>query len=888
MHSGERFNIVAAFGYSESAINVSTIAGREEGHRRSIGPPHNIHPYRQPRTVSRAIHKDPVGPAPSRRRRYWPTIVLGVVIVVPVAVVSTGWLIVHASLPQLDGARTAPLSAAVTIERDALGVPTVKGQTRDDVAYASGFVHAQDRFFQMDLLRRVAAGEMGALIGPAALPLDQRDRPMRFRAHAQAALAALPADQRQLIERYTAGVNDGLRSLRARPFEYWLLRTQPVPWRAEDTLLAVYAMYFDLQYEQVRRVLSRAALRERVSAGQLAFLLPQTSHWDAPLDSESRESAESGTAASAVAVPASPPWLHAAQSAADIEPDAGAQASRLLAGVPGFVGGAGAVSAMIGSNSFAVDGVHGTQGGALVASDMHLGLSLPNIWYRISLAYPAPDGGVRRITGVSLPGAPLVVAGSNGHIAWAFTNSYGRFVDLIELQRDPADPQRYRVPGGAWEVARVIHERLDVKGAASVDLPVAQTRWGPQLVVGAHAYALHWVAQDPQAVNLNLVNLEGIANIADALHAASTFGVPTQNFTVADAQGHIGWTLAGPLPRFADPDASEAAFDGLPFNSDTYAGWKGYLSGDAYPVRMNPAIGRIWTANNRTLPLTEVARIGDAGTDLGARATQIRNDLLALPHATARDMLAVQTDDRAFWIEYWRRIALGALDARALDGHPQRAEFRRLVQGWNGRADVDGVGYRLVRAFYFSLYEAWFGALDKELGTVAPELSYRAANTRNDATMETLADHHAWIPAGFADWRAFMLERIDHSIAQLPKGTKLADASWGEHNRSAIAHPFARMLPAWLPWVRGWLGTPPDPLPGDINMPRVQLPAFGASERFVVSPGREAEGIFEMPGGQSGNPASPYFIAGHEAWVHGDATPFVPGPAVHTLTLTAK
>jgi len=387
---------------------------------------------------------------------------------------------------------------------------------------------------------------------------------------------------------------------------------------------------------------------------------------------------------------------------------------------------------------------------------------------------------------------------------------------------------------------------------------------------------LHWVAQDPRAVNMNLMRLEGATNVADALHAAQTFGVPTQNFTVADAQGHIGWTLAGPLPRFADADANAAALSGFPFRSSAYAGWQGYLPPEAYPVRVDPPAGRIWTANNRTLPLDEAARIGDAGTDLGARATQIRDDLLALPHASERDMLAVQTDDRALWIEYWRRIALDALDAQALSGHPQRAEFRRLVQAWDGRADADAVGYRLVRAFYYSLYDAWFGALDTQMSEVAPLVSYRAANTRYEATMETLAGHHAWIPEGLADWRAFVLDRIDRAIAQLPTGTKLEDARWGERNRSAIAHPFARSLPAWLPWVRDWLSTPRDPLPGDTNMPRVQSPAFGASERFNVSPGRENDGM------------SPYFIAGHEAWVHGDAAPFLPGAAVHTLTLTVS
>lgn len=822
------------------------------------------------------IHDDPFDPFPQKRRRAWPLILLCVVVIAVGALVAAAGLTLRASLPPLDGTRDAPISATVTIARDALGVPTVQGSTRDDVAYATGFVHAQDRFFQMDLLRRVAAGEMAALIGPAALPLDRRDRPWRFREHARATLAALPADQRQLIERYAAGVNDGLRSLRARPFEYWLLRTQPVPWRAEDTLLAVYAMYFDLQYGQVTHVLSRAALRERVPADLLAFLLPATSRWDAPLDGMHT------VAPSPATLPAPPPWLSAARSAANIAPEATA----LSSGVPGFIGTGAAVNSMVGSNGFAVDGAHGVDGRALLASDMHLGLSLPNIWYRLSLIYRAPDGGMRRITGVSLPGTPLVVAGSNGHIAWGFTNSYGRFIDLVELVRDPADPLRYGVPDGGWQRAQVIHERLDVNGGASVDLPVVQTRWGPRIVAGPHAYAVHWVAQDPQAINVNLMQLESVSNVADALRTAQTSGVPTQNFMAADAQGHIGWTLAGPLPRFADTNTANAAtLASLPLRSDTYRGWHGYLPPEAYPSRIDPPAGRIWSANNRTLPADEAARIGDAGADLGARATQIRDDLLALPHATERDMLATQTDDRALWIEPWRRIALDALDASALDGHPERAAFRRLVETWNGRADVSAVGYRLLRAFYYSLYDAWFGALDKEMSAFAPELGYRAANSRYEATMETLAEQHAWVPEGYADWRAFVLDRIDRSIAQLPKGTRLGDARWGERNRSAIAHPFARMVPSWLPWVRGWLSTPSDPLPGDINMPRVQSPAFGASERFAVSPGHEQDGIFEMPGGQSGNPLSPYFLAGHETWVRGDAAPFLPGPAVHTLKL---
>jgi len=493
---------------------------------------------------------------------------------------------------------------------------------------------------------------------------------------------------------------------------------------------------------------------------------------------------------------------------------------------------------------------------------------------------------MHHVTGVSLPGAPLVIAGSNGQVAWGFTNSYGRFIDLIELQRSPADPSQYRIADGSWERVTVHRERIAVNGGVPVDLQVIDTRWGPQIVVGTHAYALRWVAHDPQAVNLNLQRLEDSASVTDALHVAQTSGIPTQNFVVADSQGKIGWTLAGPLPqRDASDDASSAPLGDLPFKSLTYRGWQGYLAPDAYPVRIDPPLGRLWTANNRTLPSGEATLPGDAGADLGARASQIRDDLFAVPRATERDMLSIQSDDRALWIDSWRRIALSTLDADALKNHPRRAEFRHLIETWNGRADADAIGYRLVRGFYFSLYDAWFGKLDADLAATDPQLGLRVASSRYDAVMEALAAHRAWVPEGFIDWRAFMLDRIDHAIAQLPADTKLPDARWGERNRAAIEHPFARLVPAWLPWVHAWLAAPRDPLPGDFNMPRVQGRAFGASERMVVSPGREQDGIFEMPGGQSGHPLSPYFLAGHEAWVRGDATPFLPGAAVHRLEL---
>ncbi|MEX3932459.1 penicillin acylase family protein [Paraburkholderia phymatum] len=808
----------------------------------------------------------------------------GIVVALLCAALLGGWLLLRGSLAQLDGTQRAPsLSAKVTIERDALGVPTIHGASRADVAYATGFLHAQDRFFQMDLLRRVAAGEVSALIGPNALDLDRRNRLHRFRARAHALVEAMPADQRQIAERYTAGVNAGLAALSSRPFEYWMLRTRPEAWRPEDSLLVVYAMYFDLQSFETRRILARAVLRERVPADLYAFLLPAASHWDAPLDSASTPPVEPAR------IPATrPDWLSATKpvsAARDASDTRDASDGRDDAGANGSA---------VGSNGWVVDGAHSARGGAILASDMHLGLSLPNIWYRVSLTWPAEDGQpMHALTGVSLPGTPLVIAGSNGKIAWGFTNSYGRYIDLIELHRNSADPLQYRAPDGAWTRADVHHEIIGVKGGASVDLPVIETRWGPQIDVGARAYALRWVAHDREAVNLNLQRLEDAKTIDDALHVAQTSGIPTQNFMVADSRGNIGWTLAGPLPQRDASDAKSGAESDTPYDPATYNGWQRYLPPASYPKRIDPPLGRLWTANNRALMSDEAALIGDAGADLGARASQIRDDLLAAPSPDERAMLSIQTDDRAQWIDAWRRVALEALDASALAGHPQRLAFRQQLLAWNGRADADAVGYRLTRGFFFSLYDAWFGRLDADLASAIPgggdgnaPLGLRVASSRYEAVMETLAEHHAWVPDGFIDWRTFVLDRIDHAIAQLPADVAIDDARWGERNRAAIEHPFARMVPAWLPWVRGWLGAPHDPLPGDINMPRVQAPSFGASERMIVSPGREQTGIFEMPGGQSGNPLSPYFLAGHEAWVRGAKASFLPGTPVHRLTLS--
>ena len=789
-------------------------------------------------------------------------------VVVLVAAACGVWLFLRASLAQLDGQRRVPqLSNTVTVTRDANGVPTISGANRLDVAYATGFVHAQERFFQMDLLRRSAAGELAELFGPKALPLDRAHRLHRFRARAAVVLQRMGQADRALLDRYAAGVNDGIDALGARPFEYALTGSAPRAWTPADSLLVIWAMYLDLQGNQEPRELARGWLADHLDPAQRAFLLPEASTWDAPLDAD-------GIGQAPAPLPATAPAWWGRKTVGSPSP-----AARLA--MADFTDA-------VGSNNDALAGTRTASGAAIVSNDMHLGLQLPNIWFRLALRFSGADGQPQRVVGVSLPGAPpLVIVGSNGHVAWAFTNSYADTLDLVRLEADAAHPRQVRTPAG-WETPADAVETILVKGAPAERMTVRETSLGPVRTAGGQLYAVHWIAHAPEAINVNHWRLEGARTVDAALAIAASDGIPAQNVVVGDERGNIGWTVAGALPA-RDADARGAAVS-FPLGLDgAVATWHGVLAPEAHPRVLNPPGGQLVTANNRQLAGPDAQLLGDAGYDLGARAQQLAGELRALgARAEVPQVFGAMLDDRALFIDGWRTRALAALDDRALAGHPARAEFRRLLQtSWDGHASVGSVGYRLAQGFRLSLYDLLFEGANAEMAKLDPKASMLAATSRWSVVVARLLDERpaAWLPAGYADWQAVQLAAIDRTIADITNngakdGTPLAQATWGKHNTAAIVHPIAMAVPL----LRGWLGVPADPLPGDGNMPRVAGPKFGQSERLTVSPGREEQGLFDMPGGQSGHPLSPYFLRGHADWVQGRALPLLPGATEHTLT----
>jgi penicillin amidase len=359
---------------------------------------------------------------------------------------------------------------------------------------------------------------------------------------------------------------------------------------------------------------------------------------------------------------------------------------------------------------------------------------------------------------------------------------------------------------------------------------------------------------------------------------ANISGAPAQNFTCADRSGRIGWTVMGRMPR-------RVGFDGrLPTSwADGTRRWDGWLEPAEYPRIIQPPLGRIWTANNRVVSGPMLAKMGDGGYDLGARAGQIKGALLAIERASEPDMLKVQLDDRALFLARWRELLLKLLDPKTAGTDARRAEARRLVDLWGGHASVDSAGYRIVRSFRLELASQVLGALTAASKKADERFDW--GNQRQwEAPLWTLVTErpaHLLNPA-FATWDAQLLSAVDLTLARISKeGGALADHPWGERNTSAFHHPLSLAVPA----LGRFLDLPPDRLPGDSNMPRFQSPSSGASERMVVSPGREAQGLFHMPGGQSGHPLSPHYRDGHGAWVKGEPTPFLPGPPVHVLTL---
>lgn len=762
-----------------------------------------------------------------------------------------GWFLLRGSLAQLDGEQVLPgLSAPVEVERDGMGRVRLDAANRLDISRALGFLHAQDRFFQMDLTRRSAAGELAELFGEAALDFDRERRIHQARTRLQRVWDAFDDGDKALLQAYVEGVNDGLEALTAWPWPYVALRSRPRPWEPVDSLLTGFAIALDLQDHRGDLDRLNGVAKAHMPESVFSYLMEHPSELSAPMDGELPPDP---------AMPSSSTWRE------------------------WILRGNGSVGAMpieeglpFGSNAWAIGPTGTRHGRAVISFDMHLRQQVPNTWYYAHWSYEE-EGLPVEVVGLTLPGLPLMIAGSNGGIAWGFTNAYVDLTDLVELEMN-GDRQEYRSAEG-WERIEIETERIEVAGRSADLLPVRLTRWGPVLPGASgsgKSYALAWAGHWKEFLNLRLLDFETANNLEKAFERADSVRMPAQNLVLADAEGRIGWRVIGGVMERSVADGR------FPHASAELSElWQGFRT-DAMPQIVDPEFARIWTANSIVSTKADYASLGAGGFQVDGRSWMIREELLQRDDWDERSSATLQLDVRSVVMERWHRLFLETLDDRALHERPSRNRIHQALQGWTAGATVDSSAYLLVWSARERLAQRVLQRLFGPIRREDPGLDFRFYRWEEPVYRLLIEQPSGASDPQVSSWRSEILRALEVTAERLEaEYGSLEAAQWGAFNRASVQHP----LSAAFPWLGRVLDMADAPIPGDRFTIRTQRQTLGQSQRLSVAPAWEADGLFNMPGGASDHFLSPFYRAGHQEWLDGSPLPLLSGPARHRLVL---
>jgi len=793
------------------------------------------------------------------------------------------------SLPIVSGdVRVEGLSAAVAVRRDARSMPAIEAAGFRDALFAQGFAHAQDRLFQMDLYRRLALGRLSALVGPDALGLDAFHRRLGFAGVAEAVLEKMPAERRADLDAYVAGVNAGIKTRRGLPLEHRLLGVEPEAWTARDSVAMVLFMFRALAGDFGGEHIA-AAMREALPESVTRFVIPERTRFDAPMTGRNWREGD------AAAIPPASDVDWRGLSSQDFGPRPGRPWPIDDVPLEDTLG------AMPGSNAWAVAGERTARGGALLASDMHQPLGVPNVWHPVQMAWGgggwSETGGERvelrssrergQAVGLSLPGLPGIVAGSNGAVAWGSTNLVADVLDRIVIEIDPENPGRYRTPDG-WEPFETSVAAIDVRGRAPFFVMIDRTRWGAVIErdLKGRPLARAWTGTRAEAINMASLDMLFADDLDDAAEVAAHAGGPPLNTMIADDHGRIGWMVSGWIPARRGFDGSEPASwaDG--------AGWDGPLPESRRPTLLDPDDGLVWSSNNRGGSLERFRPIGRVFAP-PVRAWRVRQMLRNANGVDERDMLAMQYDVRAVAMDFFR----DQLEAAFEDEPPESPRLRVIVRealAWEGDADAESAAYRYLRGFRHVLMRELVGELVEPVLAVDPGFQFWPPTDEPVRRLLEAQPAHL-LPPGHADWPAYLRSAFARSARGVAEeadafGERLGpSATWGEANRLKMQHPMSALAPSWLTTIAGgalaMLDMPRHEQSGDVHTVRVARPTFGSSSQLVVSPGAEHRGHLMMPGGISGNPFSPHYRDRHRAWASGTPEPLLAGEPVDTLLL---
>jgi penicillin amidase len=908
-------------------------------------------------TNTDVVHDEPLSPEEAalqaKRRRIFRRIVvilstLVVLLVVIGSLVARHWLrqTMRDSLPQLDGSLSLPgLSAPVTIQRDTHGVPHLRAASLDDLVLAQGFVTTQDRLWQMDALRRHAAGTLAEILGPGLLAHDRLQRTLELRVAADRALTTLPPDQLHLLERYAAGVNASIDLQRAHlPLEFRLLHYQPAPWTPRDSLLTGLVMFQDLT-TSFPTELNREALTAKLPAHLIDDLYPTVTWRDHPpaqavVDLTTRQKAipnvpldESQTrldipnaknpGAPSIAVSSRRVGYsrHARTALSPTrQPNSGPDTNSNTASPAGLLALQQILRNPIcdgcfaGSNNWVISGAHTITGKPLLANDMHLAHNVPGIWYQADLEAPTAAGDLH-VTGVSLPGVPFIIVGHNDHVAWGFTNLGAEVEDVyVEHVRGGGDGGEYESQSGVWKPLLHDREIIHVKGGKDFALDIPATQHGTAITpiisgvlpTEKRALSLRWVIYDPANISPSFLAIDTAASAAGLVAAFSTFGGPAQNLIYADDQGHIGYHAVGHIPLrgsvMTPSPISTVPADAL----DTTQEWVGTIPYDKLPQVADPPNGILATANNRITPdgYPYPIALNWGSPYRNQRIWKVLTDrsIASKNKLTPADMLAVQTDVYSDIDHVLAQRLAYAIDHATrpdltIDKHLHQAAD--ILRDWNGTVDANAAAPAIVAAARAALWPILINAqvpapANANKNAIPVSALYSWGNKSYAEEWLIMHTPARWLPETYLTWDDLLATAVAQGLRIAKSPLDLSQWRYGQFRPVDIEHPIYGQSLLLQKLIGIPTGTGIQPQSGDDVTVKQVGRTFGPSERFTANLGDFDHSTLNLVLGESSNPMSPWFMDQWPAWYNGTtfALPFthaaINAATTHTLTLNSR
>ncbi|HXJ48609.1 MAG TPA: penicillin acylase family protein [Candidatus Acidoferrum sp.] len=727
--------------------------------------------------------------------------------------------------------RLAGLEQAVNVTLEADGTTHIVAQTDHDLFLATGYMHARFRLFQMDLLRRQGEGRLSEVVGKAALDSDRFELQLGLLRTAQAEWSAASSRSRVAALAYSQGVNDRISEAESNhqlPAMFTLLGYQPRPWTPVDSLIVKGDMTQTLNFTDTPLVM--ALLQKSLGADLASEWFPiNPPNPQAPYDPGPYPPG------------ASPAPIAAFSQVSDSEAVAAADVYQRLAALP-----AGLVASGGDSNNWAVAGFRSASGGSLMAGDPHLHLTLPAIWYQLTLDSPS-----YHVSGVSIPGTPVVLIGHNQHISWSLTDAQNQQTFFYLEHEDAAHPGQY-LWKGSWQKYTTVNYDIPILGGQTLHLGVKLSVHGPVITERGQTTSVWWAGNIPSQDLDVLMGIDQASNYQEFRDALRGWYSPTHNFVYADDQGNIGLISAGYYPQFA------AGQPWLPMPGTGEYDVTGTIPYDFIPQRYNPPDGIIWSANQRQVTPDYPYYVGTASNffDPGYRANEIHRMLSQTTTLSAADMMALQTDTRDYLASEMVPILLQAIPA---------SPEKDLLASWDYRMEVSSPAATIWWTFWQSYLAATFDPYWHSRGVKVARSEVNDA-LGQDLEAWTLGDqNNAVFKYGGSSNTALDVIRLAFAstITQLTKqlGSDPSTWTWGRVHQRVIEN---------LAQVTG-LDYGPRPDRGDANTP-LAAPDFpsshGPSWRMVVDWG---QGTFQAvyPGGQSENPASAWYDDRVNTWFDG-------------------